>query len=266
MAVGGDRPKALVRRNGEPFIAKFPSWSDESNLVRAEVFGNALSHLTNGDTVWTEIDPLGEGHVLFVRRFDRDRATGTRRHLVSGLTMLGLSDRLARHASYEDLARVLQSSSRRPDFEQEKLFKRMLYNIMLGNTNDHARNHAAFWDGPHLALAPAYDLVPCPRTGNAARQAKVVCGDRRHGRLALALEAAASFSHDYDAAVRQTCFLIDGIEAHFIFANMEISEVGGPGMEFVGNPLLHPYCMEGAPRDILDRLEFELITRKYAPA
>jgi serine/threonine-protein kinase HipA len=266
VAVGGARPKALVRRKGEHFIAKFPSWSDERDILRAEVFGNYLSHYTNGCTAWTEVEHRREGNVMFVRRFDRDRATGARRHLVSGLTLLGLSENLARYASYEDLARVLAQKALRPNFDVPKFYDRMLYNIVSGNTDDHARNHAFFWDGEHIALAPAYDLEPRPRFAHEANQAMAICGDRRESRIALALEAAASFGLDYAQAVRAVCFLIDGIEAHFIFANMEISEIGGPGTEFVGNPLLHPYCMEGAPKDILDGLEFELITRKYAVA
>ncbi|MDE0714057.1 MAG: HipA domain-containing protein, partial [Gammaproteobacteria bacterium] len=67
-------------------------------------------------------------------------------------------------------------------------------------TDDHARNHAGFWDGEHLTLTPAYDICPQSRTGNLASQAMLIVGDNRMSALAACLEAAPNFQLSGDAA------------------------------------------------------------------
>ena len=74
-----------------------------------------------------------------------------------------------------------------------ELFARMTFNILVGNTDDHARNHAAFWDGKSLALAPAYDICPQSRIGREASQAMQICGHGRRSQLSLCLAAANKF-------------------------------------------------------------------------
>jgi len=66
-------------------------------------------------------------------------------------------------------------------------------NILCGNTDDHARNHAAFWDGKTLSLTPAYDICPQDRGGNEASQAMLFVGNDRSSRLTTCLQAAPSF-------------------------------------------------------------------------
>ncbi|TPW17189.1 MAG: hypothetical protein FD130_753, partial [Halothiobacillaceae bacterium] len=67
------------------------------------------------------------------------------------------------------------------------------FNILCGNTDDHARNHAAFWEGDRLTLTPAYDICPQNRTGNEATQAMLISGDNRMSQLSSCLEAAHHF-------------------------------------------------------------------------
>src|SRR5690606_22480261 len=69
----------------------------------------------------------------------------------------------------------------------------LVFNILCGNTDDHARNHAAFWDGETLSLTPAYDLCPQPRAGQEATQAMKILGDNRFSRLTLCVDAASRF-------------------------------------------------------------------------
>ncbi len=81
-----------------------------------------------------------------------------------------------------------------------ELYGRLVFNILCGNTDDHARNHAGFWDGEHLTLTPAYDICPQIRSGNEASQAMPIVGDNRTSTLATCLEAAPNFQLSEEAA------------------------------------------------------------------
>lgn len=133
--------------------------------------------------------------MLLIERFDRVASSEgwQRRSLLSALTLLGLDEMMARYASYEELAEII-----RRDFDDaaatlRELFGRLVFNVLCGNTDDHARNHAAFWDGKSLSLTPAYDICPQSRTGNEATQAMLISDDDRRSRLATCLTAAPAF-------------------------------------------------------------------------
>jgi serine/threonine-protein kinase HipA len=117
----------------------------------------------------------------------------TRNAMVSALTMLALDEMMARYASYQDLAAIIRH--RFPDAAAtlRELFARIVFNILCGNTDDHARNHAAFWDGSRLTLTPAYDICPQGRSGGEASQAMLISGQDRMSRIATCLEAAHHF-------------------------------------------------------------------------
>ena len=106
--------------------------------------------------------------VLLVERFDRTKTNGkwTRKAMVSALTLFGLDEMMARYASYEDLAEIIRHRFTAPKATLHELYGRLVFNILCGNTDDHARNHAAFWDGARLTLTPAYDICPQSRAGN----------------------------------------------------------------------------------------------------
>ena len=74
---------------------------------------------------------------------------------MSALTILGLDEMMARYASYERLAEIIRHRFSDPKDTLKELFSRIAFNILCGNTDDHARNHAAFWDGKELKLSPA---------------------------------------------------------------------------------------------------------------
>ena len=100
---------------------------------------------------------------------------------------------MARYASYEGLAEIIRHRFTNPDVTLRELFGRIVFNILCGNTDDHARNHAAFWDGKNLALTPAYDICPQSRAGNEASQAMKIHGDNNMSQTKVCLSAAASF-------------------------------------------------------------------------
>lgn len=107
-----------------------------------------------------------------------------------------------------------------------ELFRRMAFNILIGNTDEHARNHAAFVEGGHLALTPAYDIEPRPRMAREANQALRVCGESRQSRVALAIEAAPSFGL---TAREAEDLMIGQVE-------VRLPAAGGPGPLVQGRP------------------------------
>ena len=134
-----------------------------------------------------------ERGVLLVERFDRP-ATGTRDRVVSAATILGMQTIVAaRHFTYTELADVIRARFVEPDATLRELFARIMFNIAVGNTDDHARNHAAFvlGAGHELRLTPAYDISPQPRSGQTARHPQFgATGNDRDSRTAALVEAA----------------------------------------------------------------------------
>lgn len=106
--------------------------------------------------------------VLLIERFDREPKAGkwTRKAMVSALTLFALDDMMARYASYETLSEIIRHRFTKPMSTLKKISSRLVFNILCGNTYDHTRNHAAFWEGTGLTLTPAYDICPQGRTGN----------------------------------------------------------------------------------------------------
>lgn len=171
-SVGGARPKAVLRDGGREYIAKFTTSTDVWPEVAGEAMGFELARRLGIDVpTTTTVSVLGR-RVLLAERFDRTPAGG-RRLMVSGLTMLALAEFQARYATYPDLLDVLRERGSEPDVGR-RLFERIVLNIAIGNNDDHARNHAAFWDGHHLDLTPAYDLTPQIRSGETSAQAMAI--------------------------------------------------------------------------------------------
>jgi serine/threonine-protein kinase HipA len=108
-----------------------------------------------------------------------------------------------------------------------ELFARLCFNILVGNTDDHARNHAAFWDGKMLTLTPAYDICPQPRTGNESSQAMLITGQERGSRLQTCLNAAPQFHLPPEEAKEIVLQLIQSIINNWdqVCSEAQISEV-----------------------------------------
>jgi serine/threonine-protein kinase HipA len=194
-SIGGARPKALIEDQGSKYVAKFSSSTDIYSLVKAEYIAMRLAALAGLDAAPVRMTQAANKDVLLVERFDRQpSASGwTRRSMVSALTIFGLNDMTARYASYEDLAEIIRYRFTDPKRTLKELFSRLVYNILCGNTDDHARNHAAFWDGKELKLTPAYDICPQGRAGNEASQAMKISGGNNLSQLKLCLEVAHHF-------------------------------------------------------------------------
>ncbi|HME15630.1 MAG TPA: HipA domain-containing protein [Mycobacterium sp.] len=168
-SIGGARPKALIDVDGRSHIAKFSSASDPYPVVNAEALALELALRAGIDTTASFLTESLGRDVLVIERFDRP-ADGGRRIIVSALTMLGLDEMEGRYATYPDLLDVLRRTGTDAAIGR-RLFERIVFNVAIGNNDDHARNHAAFWDGKALELTPAYDLCPQIRSGETSSQA-----------------------------------------------------------------------------------------------
>lgn len=194
-SIGGARPKAMVTSGNKKFVAKFSSQTDLFGVVKAEFIAMRLASEIGLTVAPVSLEHAAGRDVLLIERFDREKveAGWRRKAMVSALTLLELDEMMARYASYEQLATVIRHRFTSPKETLKELFGRLLFNILCGNTDDHARNHAAFWNGTELALTPAYDICPQNRTGGEATQAMLIMGEERASQIALCLKAAPLF-------------------------------------------------------------------------
>jgi serine/threonine-protein kinase HipA len=194
-SIGGARPKALIQHGKDKFIAKFSATNDTMAIVKAEFVAMRLAAEVGLNVAPVRLTKANGKDVLLVRRFDREwNGKGwTRRAMVSALTMFGLGEMQARYASYGDLAEMVRARFTNPQETLRELFGRLVFNVLTGNTDDHARNHAAFWDGAHLTLTKAYDICPQPRSGREANQAMLVHGEDKRSLLESCRLSASNF-------------------------------------------------------------------------
>jgi serine/threonine-protein kinase HipA len=205
-SVGGARPKALLNDDptGRKLIAKFSSSTDVYPVVQAEFCAMELARRAGLEVAPVKLVRVLGRPALLVERFDRVAGTQHRRALVSALTMLELDEMMARYASYADLAELIRGRFTDAKATLRELFARIAFNILVGNTDDHARNHAAFWNGEFLRLTPAYDICPQPRSGGEATQAMAIGPD---GYKFSQLDGCVRYARTY---------LLDASEAHEI--------------------------------------------------
>lgn len=203
-SVGGARPKALLSDGDRHLIAKFSSGSDDFPFVQSEFVAMTLAAHAGLDVAAVEYREVMGRHALLVDRFDR--VHGSRRRMVSALTMLGLDAFLSgRYATYFDLADVIRHRFDNPDATLRELFSRIVFNVLCSNTDDHGKNHAAFWDGRTLTLTPGYDISPQRRSGETARQAMAYAPiapgtDANNSRVADVIAAASIYHLDRSEA------------------------------------------------------------------
>ncbi|MGM0417840.1 MAG: type II toxin-antitoxin system HipA family toxin [Thermodesulfobacteriota bacterium] len=208
-SIGGARPKALIQDQGKKYVAKFSSSSDLYSVVKAEFIAMRLAELAGLNVAPVKQAKAANKDILLIERFDRVPKGNkwARRAMVSALTLFRLDEMMARYASYETLSEIIRHHFTNPKQTLQELFSRLVFNILCGNTDDHARNHAAFWDGKVLTLTPAYDICPQGRTGNEASQAMLISGGNNLSQLKTCLETAHNF-------------LLSKEEAREIFGNL----------------------------------------------
>lgn len=247
-SLGGARPKVLIEDEGQKYIAKFSASNDLYNVVKAEYIAMRLAHKVGLNVAPVKLQFVLGKDVLLIERFDRVYRDGCwhRRGMVSALTILELDEMMAAYASYEKLAEIVRHRFVEPINTLRELFGRLVFNVLCGNTDDHARNHAAFWDGSKLALTPAYDLCPQSRTGQQASQAMLIRGRDRNSQIATCIDAASVFMLNRQDAISIVNRQIDVIKREWDKTCDEANLSVVDRNFFWGRQFLNPYVMLNA--------------------
>lgn len=159
-SLGGARPKAaVVDQHNHLLIAKFPAPNDDWPVPRWEVTAMTLARAAGINVPPSELHEVQGRPVFVMRRFDRDEVK-QRLPFISAMTALGASDGDVR--SYIELLDLLRQDGVAPDQDAAELWRRMVFNVLISNTDDHLRNHGYLREPGGWRLAPAYDLNPMP--------------------------------------------------------------------------------------------------------
>ncbi len=197
-SLGGTRPKASVRdRDGHLAIVKFPHKDDENNVVLWEAVALRLAAKAGIPIPDWRIEPVANKPVLLLRRFDRMQ--DQRIPFLSAMSMLGASDNESR--SYLEFVDALRRYGASPKQDMHNLWRRIVFNILISNTDDHLRNHAFLHaDAGGWRLAPAYDLNPTPTDIKPRILTTAIDLDNTSASLGLARSVTGYFELDENKA------------------------------------------------------------------
>jgi len=212
-SMGGARPKAVIQDQGELWIAKFARPDDRWNAERVEDAMLRLARQCGIRAAESRIERVGGKDVLLVKRFDRARAVDgyTRSRMISSLTVLRADDSVTARERWsyvlfvEEMRRVVSD----PRGDARELFRRIVFNALISNIDDHPRNHALIAPERSWRLSPAYDLTPAPMVSQDRRDLAMACGDQ--GRFANAGNILSQHAR----------FLLEREEAEKIIAEMK---------------------------------------------
>ena len=212
-SMGGARPKAVVEDREGLWIAKFNRTDDKWNHARVEHSMLVLARQCGLTTSESKVVTIAGRDALLVKRFDREKTDAgyLRARMVSGLTLLRAEDshRSRDKWSYVLLAEELRRACAEPKRQANELFRRMCFNALISNTDDHPRNHAIIAKEKDWKLSPAYDLTPSTPVSLEQRDLALICGDQ--GRFANAANLLTQAER----------FLLSRPEAEAIVAEME---------------------------------------------
>ncbi|RDH88644.1 MAG: type II toxin-antitoxin system HipA family toxin [endosymbiont of Escarpia spicata] len=212
-SMGGARPKAVVEGEDGLWIAKFNRPDDKWNHARAEHAMLVLARACGIQSAESKVLNIGDRDVLLVKRFDREKTdTGyLRARMISGLTLLRTEDthQSRDHWSYVLMVEELRRVCTDPKEDAGELFRRMCFNALISNTDDHPRNHALIAKDKNWKLSPAYDLTPSMPISRDRRDLAMICGD--WGR----------YAHAENLLSQSERFYLKKYEAQTVIAEME---------------------------------------------
>ncbi len=212
-SMGGARPKTVVENQDGLWLAKFNRPDDRWNNTRVEHAMLVLAHSCGLTTAETRIVTVANRDVLLVKRFDREKTERgyLRARMVSALTLLRANDSpLARDKwSYVLLAEEVRRACAEPQKNAPELFRRMCFNALISNTDDHPRNHSIVAKKRDWKLSPAYDLTPTAPVSLERRD------------LALAAGDAGRYANAENLLSQSIRFLVKRDEAETLIASME---------------------------------------------
>ena len=192
-SLGGARPKATVKdENGHLWMAKFPSGSDDKNIGAWEMVLHELAADSGIQVPEAKLLQLsGKHHTYLSKRFDRT-STQERLHYASAMTLLGYQDGdgFQEGASYLDLVAFLLQQGASVTADLEQLWRRVVFNILVSNTDDHLRNHGFILTDQGWILSPAFDMNPNETVNGLAIS---IVGHNNEQDLSLALDTAKHY-------------------------------------------------------------------------
>lgn len=198
-SMGGARPKACVQDCGVMYVAKFPSISDSVNVAKWEHFSHLMAIECGINAAETKIYESKDGRdILLSKRFDRTD-DGRRIHMASSLSLLGLTDGDGERTGkgYLDIVDlIISNGDKNVSNNLSELYRRVAFNICLGNTDDHFRNHAFLLTKDGWILSPAYDMNPT----NSYNQALLIDDYTNESSLDILYDAHESYMLDEGTA------------------------------------------------------------------
>lgn len=268
-SIGGARPKVLIQANDRKYVVKFSASNDTVSVVKSEFIMMRLASLAGLNVAPVQLRTVMGEDVLLIERFDRYRAADggwARKLMVSALTLLGLDEMMARYTSYENLTHIIRRDFSAPKADLTELFGRLVFNILCGNTDDHARNHAAFFDGKTYALTPAYDICPQTRTGNIASQGMLIMGQANQSQIALCLDAAHLFLLQRRAARDIVLAQLEAVRQHWPAVCIEAGISVVDQNVLATRQVLNPFVFERLPEADKDIAQVAEAIRQTLPA
>lgn len=155
---GGARPKALIQKEtGSLWIAKFPKADDKFHIEPIEAGTLQMARNAGLSVPEFEIQEAGERRVLLIKRFDVSRQGG-RHHMISMQTLLNAEGYY--YLSYSDMFKIIKKYSSQPAQDVDAMFRQMVFNIAVGNTDDHLKNFCMLHKDSGFCLSPVYDVLP----------------------------------------------------------------------------------------------------------
>ncbi len=190
--LGGARPKsAVVDKDGQLAIAKFPKLDDDRSITHGEILALTLAKQAGINTACGRIEVVAGRSVALIRRFDR--AEHRRIPFLSAMSLLGIND--GDIATYTDIAESIRMHSISPIQDLCDLWRRMIFGVMIGNVDDHLRNHGFLYAGDgKWQLSPAYDLNPVPLEESVRELTTWISEEGPQASIDLARRAAPYFA------------------------------------------------------------------------
>jgi len=221
-SLGGARPKAsVIDEDGRLTVAKFPSRKDDYDVGLWEHFCHIMGRKAGMKVAETGTIPGEDYHILLSKRFDRNDS-GKRIHFASALTLLGLTDgdNASTGYGYPDIVDFIIQNGSNVEQNLEELYRRVAFYIIVGNSDDHFRNHGFLLTRKGWELSPAYDINPTL----ADNQSLLINRSTSESDLSILLESAG----DYMLATEKAKTIIDEVKSAMKSWRNEARRLGLP--------------------------------------
>lgn len=213
-SLGGARPKATVMApDGQLWIAKFPSKNDDNDTGAWEKVAYDLAALCGLNVTESKLEKFSKlGSTFLIKRFDRN---GNKRvHFASAMTLLGKTDgaSAADGTSYLDIAAFIKSHGARPKEDLVELWRRIVFNMAISNSDDHLRNHGFLLTKQGWILSPVYDVNPVPYGDELALN---VDANSNSIDIELAIDTAVKFGMAKDIARKLALDIVSKVDTNW---------------------------------------------------